>query len=696
MKKMIAREIASKNIMIVESSAQPGDLAKTLKKNPPDCLVVTENATVTGVVRERGICRLLAGKAASLAEQLEAPVHCVAGDLLLEEIMPHLAGSGRFFALVMGPEGEPAGYLAPEVLLEYGYREFIELHSIIMSIPSGVIAVNRHGSVTMVNHAAEQMLGISAQAGVGQHISRVRQDFELLKVLQSGESQLNRKAAEGDLKLVVNRNPIRYREKIIGAVEIFQDISDLEQLSSELQSVKTLNEELESIFRSSYDEIYVTDGQGITIKVSDSVIKNCGVPAEFFIGRSVEELEAEGLFIPSGAKRALETKQTATVKSVTNIGKTIMTTATPVLGSDGEVLRVICNVRDFTELSNLKKRLEETENMAQNYRLELARRDTKRAKLDGIIGVSAQIEAVKKMICKVADLDSNILITGESGAGKGVVARAIHSSGRRSAKPFIAVNCCAIPDNLIESEFFGYEPGAFTGAGREGKKGLVELADGGTLFLDEIAEMPANLQVKLLAFLQEKKFLRVGGSKEQMVDVRIIAATNKDLRELLNTGKLREDLYYRLNVIPIHIPPLRMRRDDIRPFIEYKLAKLNELFHTHKVLKPETMRILCSNNWPGNVRELENVLERMVVTSDTYEMGPESLPDYIYREGDGESARKPVVVTDICSIEAAVNEVEKQLLEKARYRFRTTTKMAEALGVNQSTIVRKMQRHCIS
>ena len=332
--------------------------------------------------------------------------------------------------------------------------------------------------------------------------------------------------------------------------------------------------------------------------------------------------------------------------------------------------------------------------MAQNYRLELARRDSKLSEMDFIIGVSPQMISVKDLVCKVADFDSNVLITGESGVGKGVVARAIHSSSKRAKKPFIAVNCCAIPANLIESEFFGYDAGAFTGASREGKKGLVELADGGTLFLDEIAEMPGSLQAKLLAFLQDKKFMRVGGNEEKSVDLRVISATNKDLRELLESGKLREDLYYRLNVVPISIPPLRARQADIRPLLENKLAQLNKQFDTHKVLKPEIIQILCNHHWPGNVRELENVLERMVVTSGSSEIDISCLPEYVYQENI--STKKPVVVSEICSIKTAITEVEKQLLEKARYRFKTTTKMAEVLGVNQSTVVRKMQRHCIS
>jgi len=465
--------------------------------------------------------------------------------------------------------------------------------------------------------------------------------------------------------------------------------------------VKTINQELESIFNSSYDEIYVTDGRGVTLKVNNAVYKNCNLPADYFVGRNVEELEKEGYFSPSATKKALESRNIVTVRSVTNTGQQLVTTATPIFNEAGEIVRVICNVRNITELFELRKRLEETECLVHNYRLELAKLDEKRAKIDEIIGVSKQILEVRKMIFKVADLDSIVLITGESGVGKGIVARAIHANGRRAQGPFISVNCGAIPENLVESELFGYEAGAFTGARKEGKKGLVELADGGTLFLDEVAELPLNLQVKLLTFIQERKFMRVGGSKERKVDVRIIAASNKSLAELVERGEFREDLYYRLNVIPIHIPPLRSRREDIIPLVEHIMRKLNQTYQTFKKLQEETLQIITDYDWPGNVRELENVLERVLVTSDNYQIGPEHLPEHMRSGGKsmppGIDGGKPrVLVEEICTLEEAINEVERQLLEKARSLFHSTPKMAKVLGVNQSTVVRKLRRYSIS
>jgi PAS domain S-box-containing protein len=693
--KMIAREIMSTDLLSVQITEPLDGLVTLIRENFLGCLVFQDGKSIIGVTRGKCLYDLLAAKVQSVSDVIEKPVKVITENGFIDETIQKLAINRHHFILVVDRNGKPVGYLSPEKLLDLAYNEINKLNSIVSAIPIGIIAIDKHGSMTIVNDAAEKLLKIEASECIGQHISRTNHSTELIELLHSEEACSTRKSKQGELTLVVKHNLIKCGEIVIGAVEVFQDISELERIISELESVKAINEELETIIRSSYDEIFVTDGQGITIKVSDSVKKSCGIPSEFFIGRSVDELEKEGLFVPSATKKAIAKKEIVTVTSVTNLGKEIVTTATPVFNDKGDVVKVICNVRDFTELSRLKKLLEETENIAQIYKLKLAKLDSKRTKLDSIIGISPQIVGIKEMICKVADLETHIFLTGESGTGKGIVARSIHATSNRAKHPFITVNCGAIPESLVESELFGYAPGAFTGAGKEGKKGLAELAARGTLFLDEIAEMPLNLQVKLLAFIQDKRYFKVGSNKEYQSDARIIAATNKNPRELVEKRKLREDLYYRLNVVPIHIPPLRDRYEDIEPLIEYKMSKLNELYQTHKELKSDTREILINYTWPGNVRELENVLERSVITSETYEIGPENLPDYISLNNTSQM-NSHVSVSKLCTLEEAISEVEKQLLQKARFRCKTTTKMAEVLGVNQSTIVRKLKRYSIS
>jgi len=693
---VLVKKIMHENLMFADISEVSQEVGARLRKQLPECLVILNQGTPVGVIRKEGLYRLLSkvNPAASLGEIMEQIHEPVAETAAVDEVVRDLAEEGRSFSLVANREGEVTGCLSSEVLLAAAYTKVIEMDRILQAVSNGILVVDKHGIITFINQAAAQLFQLNAEKILGQHVSRVRKNTHLLEILRTGQGKANQKIQEGGRTIVARYLPIRAGSKLTGAAEILQDLSELEELSGQLEDIRNLKEELETVFNSSYDEIFVTDSQGITIRVNQAVYRNTGLKPEYFIGRSVEELEKEGYFYPSASKKCLETRSTVSVLSVTNIGKQLLTTASPVFDQKGNLVKVVCNVRDITELMHLKRRLEDAENLADNYRRELTRLNLnlKKVKIAEIIGISDAITEIKRLISKVANLDVTILVTGESGVGKGIVARAIHASGYRSSRPFVTINCGAIPENLIESELFGYEPGAFTGARREGKKGLVELADGGTLFLDEIAELPLNLQVKILAFLQDRKFMRVGGSKEHRVNVRIIAVTNKDLADLVEKGRFREDLYYRLNVVPIHIPPLRARREDIEPLIQHYLDKLNREYQTHKKLCDETTWLLVNYDWPGNVRELENILERLVVTSEGYEIRPEHLPDYI-REGRPGGGKKPVVVTELCTLKEAVAEVEKQLLERALLRYRTTPKMARALGVNQSTVVRKLQRY---
>ncbi|HUW66048.1 MAG TPA: sigma 54-interacting transcriptional regulator, partial [Spirochaetia bacterium] len=285
---------------------------------------------------------------------------------------------------------------------------------------------------------------------------------------------------------------------------------------------------------------------------------------------------------------------------------------------------------------------------------------------------------------------STVLITGESGVGKGLIAARIHKHSQRSEAPFTPINCGAIPETLLESELFGYERGAFTGANKEGKKGLIEVSHGGTVFLDEVAELPLNIQVKLLNLIQEKKYYRVGGNRQVSTDVRFIAATNRNIQKMVSDGTFREDLYYRLNVVPLVIPPLRYRREDIAPLIVSFLKQLNIRFNANKKIAHGVMRILGVYDWPGNVRELENILERLMVTCDEDLITEGHLPDYMLVD---RAPASKVVVSDLCPLQEAREELERQLITMAYRKFRNTYDVAKALGVNQSTAVRKMHKY---
>ncbi|MGM7701626.1 sigma-54 interaction domain-containing protein [Pseudalkalibacillus sp. Hm43] len=447
--------------------------------------------------------------------------------------------------------------------------------------------------------------------------------------------------------------------------------------------------EAEAILDSLQDDIVVTDRNGVIVKVSDSTGLIYGVKSKDLIGRSVYELEQEGLFSPLATPLVLEEKKKVTFVQMTNENKKLLVTGVPVFNESGEIYKVVSYSHDVTELMEMKNYMENLEGEMERVKNELEILRNRFNQIGGIISKSPRMEQVLKTSIQVASVDANVLILGESGVGKSMLAQFIHKKSHRKEGPFIEVNCGSIPDQLFEAEFFGYEAGAFTGANRKGKVGLVELAEGGTLFLDEVGELPIEQQVKVLKLIQEKQFYRVGGTRPRFVNFRLIAATNKDLLEAVNAKQFRKDLYFRLNVVPITIPSLKERQEDILPLIEMYLKRFSEKYDRMRTINDEAMRLLLNAEWEGNVRELMNVIERLVVTSGTTVISPEYLPESIRtREASYSDETEGTLKT-------IMDEVEENILRKARIRYGTTTKIASALGISQPTVVRKLNKYKI-
>ncbi|KLU61123.1 limonene hydroxylase [Peptococcaceae bacterium CEB3] len=559
-------------------------------------------------------------------------------------------------------------------------------------IRHGIIVTDPEGRVVAVNKVAAELLNIQ-EGLVDLPASSIPPGRGIVAVLTTGRPVWRDKVAVHGRVLEFYHQPFSEEDRLGGVVTSFQDVTDWEAKERELESAKQQCRDLEAIFNSSFDEIFVTDGQGYTLRVNKAGQGFYGLDEAAIVGKHVSTLEEEGLFSPSITPQVIREKRRLTSVQTTRSGHKIIVTGNPVFDERGEIIRVVTNSRDITELSNLRQRLEETEKLMDTYRTELARLRKERIKLTDIVSNSLAMHNILELAERVAGVDSTVLIEGESGVGKGVVAAKIHDWSKRSEKPFVTVNCGAIPEALIETELFGYEFGAFTGAKKEGKKGLFELARGGTVFLDEITDLPLNLQVKLLHVIQERRIMRVGGAEAIAINVRIIAATNRDIKSLVKEKKFREDLYYRLNVVPVVIPPLRMRKEDIPGLIEHFLAACGKKYELRKRISAQALEYLVAYNWPGNVRELENLTERLVVTVDSPEILPEHLPDHICRvDGKGEK----LLVLDICPLKEAMEELERQLLSKALASFPNTYRMAAALQVNQSTIVRKLHRYGIS
>lgn len=323
----------------------------------------------------------------------------------------------------------------------------------------------------------------------------------------------------------------------------------------------------------------------------------------------------------------------------------------------------------------------------------LKREITSRAGFENFVGKSAQMQKVFSVIRQIADTTSTVLITGESGTGKELVARAIHFNSSRKDRPFVTINCGALPETLLESELFGHMKGSFTGA-TSNKQGLFEAANGGSIFLDEISATTPALQIKLLRVLQEKEFIRVGGTTSIKVDVRVIAASNKELREEVVRGAFREDLYYRLNVLPIHVPPLRDRKEDIPLLVEFFLKKISTGKTQKKIMPPETMKLLMNHRWPGNVRELENTVERLAILAPGESIPAEHVPDFM-RTYQSSSDLVPSEISDEgIDLESILERAERMLLQKALDKAAgVQTDAAKLLGLSFRSFRHRLQKY---
>jgi transcriptional regulator with PAS, ATPase and Fis domain len=371
-------------------------------------------------------------------------------------------------------------------------------------------------------------------------------------------------------------------------------------------------------------------------------------------------------------------------------GRVFLLTASPAFEGK-RVSHVVCNVRGIEDLKFLEQEAGYAELRQKKDHPSIFEHGEYQKELKDFITRSAAMQSVLASAARVAQVDSTILIAGESGVGKGMLARIIHRVSKRKDRPFVKISCGAIPEQLLESELFGYESGAFTGARREGKPGLFELAADGTVFLDEVAELPLSLQVKLLNVLQDRVFMRVGGIKEIAARARVIAATNKDLKHEVERGTFRADLFYRLHVIPITIPPLRARRGDVLPLISHFLVLYNDRYGFKRSISPEALDYLMKYEWPGNVRELQNVMEFLIVMAQDDEIKPGDLPDKLVAAVQGTGSSKQPA--DRITLKDAVEEYESCLISRVLAEHETLKEAAERLGIDISTLTRKKKKY---
>jgi PAS domain S-box-containing protein len=448
-------------------------------------------------------------------------------------------------------------------------------------------------------------------------------------------------------------------------------------LSNFLSNLDLNMEALIKILDYSSDEIFVINKDQKIIYVNDACKKHYGLNKEDVIGKASMELADKGYWYPSIFPDVLERKEPITIKQTTILGAELLTSVVPILNDQKEVELIVTTAREL-----------------QSYKmLKVKDNDSKKSKeaedpFGSIMTNNEKVKNLLKFAKKVAAANSTILILGESGTGKSILAQYIHEKGNRRNGPFLTINCAAIPAELMESELFGYTPGSFTNANRSGKKGILESADGGTVFLDEIGDMPLPLQAKILQVIQEKKFIPVGGIKEKSVDIRIIAATNKDLNKMVKSKTFREDLYYRLNVADIKMLPLRERREDIIPLIYNFLYKFNRILEMNKLISKDCLEWLTHYSWPGNIRQLENLIEKLVIVSNDV-IGIDDLPEDIYNQGLAQ-----IENTAPATLNEAVELAKKEMIRKSYKVNKSSRRVAKDLQISQTYAARLIREYC--
>jgi PAS domain S-box-containing protein len=569
-----------------------------------------------------------------------------------------------------------------------------EVEVILNSTHDAMIAVDKNGVITIYNRAAEKLTAIKAEYAIGKHILDVIPNSRLPYVLETGNAELNREQPLGDIRIITNRMPVKDENgNIIGAVAVFRDISDILELAAQITNLKEMQIMLEAIFNSTQDAISVVDQNGIGVMVNPAYTRLTGLSGKDVIGKPATVDIAEGESIHMKVLETRKPVRNARIK-VGPSKKEVIVDAAPII-VDGELKGSVGVIHDISEIKKLTEEL--------NQAKQIIRKLEAKYTFDDIVSADPKMLEVIERAKKAAQTPATVLLQGESGTGKELFAHAIHNASIRKFNQFVRVNCAAISQSLLESELFGYEEGAFTGAKKGGKKGLFEVASGGTIFLDEIGEINLGTQAKLLRVLQEKEIVRVGGTSSIPVDVRVIAATNIDLEKAMQEGKFREDLYYRLNVIPIRIPPLRERKEDIYHLALYIVKKFNQDYgRSVQDISPGAQKRLMEYDWPGNIRELENFIGRAIINMKFNETVIEEkhLPQIINKRNERLNYRKEAPSSEEVqhgrTLEEVMNEAEKMyILKVLQEENHNKTSAAKKLGISIRNLYYKIDKYNI-
>ena len=554
------------------------------------------------------------------------------------------------------------------------------------------VAVNKEGLITLINQTCLDALGMEKKEVIGRYILDIIPESRLPEVLQSGRIHEADIWSVNGRDTIVTRLPIIKNGKIIGAIakSLFLDVSGAKMMLQKLQETQQEFQAIsEALIECPYMVYVIVDKDGIITSINQTYLDALGMEKSEVVGKHISKITPTSLL-----PEVLKTRQIDLADIYSINGQDTIVTRLPII-KDGEIIGAIARslFMDISGAKILMNKLQETKKELNIYREELRQGYQAKWHFKDLIGQSPAFLKVKSVAEQVSHSVSTLLITGESGTGKELFAHAIHNSSDRSSYPFVMINCAALPDSLLESELFGYEEGAFTGARKGGKPGKFELAMGGTIFLDEIGDMPLNMQTRLLTVLQDRMVERIGGTRPIYIDVRVIAATNRDLEELVANDKFRQDLYYRLNVVRLDIPPLRERSDDIPLLAKNLIKKINKKLGTKiNKISYKTIELMQNYAWPGNVRELENLLERALNLADmnrensiTIKHFPLMVENAYFRDEPNPS-----------TLPDAIEQLEKQLIIQALEKTNgNKMQAAKVLGIYTSALYRKISKYAL-
>jgi len=556
--------------------------------------------------------------------------------------------------------------------------------AVLESAGQGGVVIDSSGSALHAWGLVARLLGDAGPGGLSRVLPKLRGLLD--EVLVSGETSL-RLELDGAVSGCMAWAGVCTRDRtVVGALAILLENGPVQHLTREL----------DAIIESSSDGLFVCDGKGRILHMNPASARINHVPPAKVIGRDYLDVAREGyVILPSAALESIKKRQVVSLLQENRYGLKLISTATPIFDDDGNLIRVVVSEHDITEMDRLQRQLEEQQAIGDQYRDQVMELQQEQLAARPVIARSPAMVRALRQALKLSKVDSTVLILGESGVGKGLVADLIHQNSRRADSPVIKINCGAIPETLIEAELFGYEKGAFTGAVTS-KPGHLELADGGTLFLDEVAELPLASQVKLLRFMEDGQVMRLGGTISRKVDVRILAATNRDLQQLVQEGAFRVDLFYRLSVIPLRVPALRERKECLVPLIRAYVDHFAERSGCTRRLTRAALDQLAGYPFPGNVRELMNVCERLVVMSDAELIDVNDLPQAVVIGGGGAGSGSAETWPAAMSMHQIMESVERAVLVEASRRWRRQQGIAAALDMSQPTVARKLQKYGIS